>query len=59
MKPMDVPLDSWPPGWLKLECCSILNEPLYIIMTDEEKRKKKFPVTLDEMRNLIRQERAK
>ena len=59
MRPIDLPLDKWPDGWLKLECCSILNEPLFLILTDTEKRNKKYPVNRGEMIELIQQSRLK
>jgi hypothetical protein len=50
----DVPLERWPPAWLKLQIASLLGAPDYIIMTNEEKRKAGLPVSLDEMRAYIK-----
>ena len=38
------------PGWLKLEVASLYGLPEYLVMTDDEKRRAKMPVTDAEMR---------
>ena len=53
----DVPLEKWPPAWLKLEMASLLDIPGYIMMHDHEKRTAGHPVTNDEMRAFIRARR--
>jgi hypothetical protein len=50
----DVPLEEWPPGWLKLEVARLNQEPGYILMTDKEKKKLGMPVTEAEMRAFIK-----
>jgi hypothetical protein len=50
----DVPLDQWPPGWLKLQVASLMAMPEYILMHDHEKRKAGFPVSAEEMREYIK-----
>jgi len=50
----DIPLERWPPGWLKLQVASLLGEPGYILMTDKEKRGIGLPVSVEEMRAYIR-----
>jgi hypothetical protein len=48
--PENTPLSEWPSGWLKLEITSLYGMPGYLIMTDDEKRRAKMPVTDAEMR---------
>jgi hypothetical protein len=55
--PQNTPLEEWPPAWLKLEVCSLLDMPGYILWHDHEKREHGYPVTLDEMREFIRNRR--
>lgn len=55
--PKDVPLEQWTPAWLKMECASLLDIPMFIMLTDAEKRKVGYPVTKDEMRAFIRARR--
>ena len=50
----DVPLERWPPGWLKLQVASLLGEPAYILMTDKEKKSIGLPVSEEEMRAYIK-----
>jgi hypothetical protein len=50
----DVPLEQWPPGWLKLQVASLLKKPEYILMHNHEKRKAGLPVSNEEMREYIR-----
>jgi hypothetical protein len=50
----DVPLEQWPPGWLKLQVASLLGEPAYILMTDKEKKSIGLPVSEEEMRAYIK-----
>jgi hypothetical protein len=52
--PSKVALDNWSVGWLKLEVANLTKNPLYIIMTDEEKKTHNLPVTTEEMRDYIR-----
>ncbi len=52
--PNETPLEDWPESWLKLEVASLMNDPLYIIMTDLEKRAASYPVTIEEMQQYIR-----
>lgn len=58
MTPNETPLKDWHSGWLKLECASLLDEPLFIMLHDHEKREKNYPVTDDEMRAFIQKRRA-
>ena len=51
----DVPLEDWPPGWLKLQVASLLNKPDYILMTVREKEGAGLPITPDEMRKFIKE----
>jgi hypothetical protein len=51
--PLDTPIEKWPRGWLILECSSILQDPLFITMTDEEKQLKLYPVSDEQMRSLV------
>ena len=55
--PSTTPLDQWPPAWLKLECSDLLNDGMFIMLHDHEKRAKGLPVTDDEMRAFIREHR--
>jgi hypothetical protein len=48
-----VPLSKWPRGWLILEICGIINSPVYMLMTDDERRGRDLPVSDDEMRAFI------
>lgn len=57
--PQDVPIEDWSRGWLVFTCASILEEPQFLFMYDEEKRKRGWPVTMDEMRDFIRKDREK
>jgi hypothetical protein len=50
----DIPLDKWPPGWLKLQVASLMGTPDYLLMHDREKKKVGLPVTEEEMRAYIR-----
>jgi hypothetical protein len=50
----DIPLEEWPPGWLKLEVASILRSPDYIIMNNREKKDAGMPVSAEEMREFIK-----
>ena len=50
----DVPLERWPPGWLKLQVASLLGGPAYILMTDKEKKSIGLPVSEEEMRAYIK-----
>jgi hypothetical protein len=50
----DVPLEQWPPGWLKLQVASLLGEPGYILMTNKEKKDIGLPVSDEEMRAYIK-----
>jgi hypothetical protein len=54
MRIKDIPLEQWPPGWLKLQVASLMNNPDYILMHDYEKRKAKLPVSAKEMREFIK-----
>jgi hypothetical protein len=54
--PNTTPIESWPLGWLRLECCSILT-PTYLIMNDDEKRSLGYPITKEEMVELIKSKR--
>ena len=56
-RPKDVPLDQWTPGWLKMECASLLDTPGYIMMTDREKMQDGLPVSIDQMICFIRARR--
>ena len=58
-RPNNTPLKDWPPGWLKMECASILGEALFIMLHDHAKRAKGYPVTNDEMREFISASRAR
>jgi len=46
----DIPLEQWPPGWLKLQTASLLGMSDYLLMYDYEKRKAGLPVSDEEMR---------
>jgi hypothetical protein len=48
--PEDTPLPEWPSGWLRMEVANLYDLPEYLIMTDDEKRSAKMPVTDPEMR---------
>jgi hypothetical protein len=50
----DIPLDQWPPGWLKLQVASLLGTHEYILMHDCEKRSAGLPVSVEEMREYIK-----
>jgi hypothetical protein len=50
----DIPLEKWPPGWLRFQVASLMGSPDYLIMTDSEKRKAKLPISFDEMREYIK-----
>jgi hypothetical protein len=52
--PRTTALEDWPEGWLKLEVANLTKYPSYIVMTDEEKREVNYPVTVEEMRQYIR-----
>lgn len=56
--PNNTPLEEWPPAWLKLEVASMLDECMYPIMHDWEKRDRGLPVTVDEMRAYIKAHRS-
>ena len=49
----DVPLEQWPLGWLAMECASLLDDPLYIVMHEHERRSRNLPATEQEMRAFI------
>jgi hypothetical protein len=53
-RPQNTPLDEWPPAWLRMEVCNLLDNPGYILMHDHEKAAAGYPVSQDEMRDLIR-----
>jgi len=57
--PKDIPLSEWRSGWLKMEIASLYHLPEYLIMTDDEKRRAKMPVTDAEMRWTIAARRAR
>jgi len=61
-RPNDVPLKDWSPGWLKMETSRILmmhfDIQYYLVMTDQEKVKAELPVTNEEMRQFIKEQRA-
>jgi hypothetical protein len=50
----DIPLEKWPPGWLKLQVASLIGNPEYILMRDHEKRHANLPVSAEEMRAYIK-----
>lgn len=50
----DIPLEKWPPGWLKLQVASLTGSPEYLLMRDHEKRKANLPVSDEEMRAYIK-----
>jgi hypothetical protein len=50
----DIPLEKWPPGWLKFQIASLMGSPEYLLMHDHEKRKAKLPVSIEEMRKYIK-----
>jgi hypothetical protein len=50
-----IPIQEWSSGWLKLECSSLLKDAYFLILHDEEKRARGYPVTDDEMRKYIRE----
>jgi len=52
--PKNTPLAEWPSAWLKMECASLLDDAIYIIMREDEKKAHHYPVTEDEMRNYIK-----
>ena len=52
----DIPLEKWPPGWLKLQVASLMGSPDYILMQDHEKREANLPVSEEEMRQYIKAE---
>lgn len=49
----DVPLAQWPRSWLVLQVSSILEDPLYVTMSDAQRRAEGLPVSEDDMRVLI------
>lgn len=51
--PRKVPLSKWPSGWLKLEVAGIIGDPTYLLMTDQDKNGRDWPVTDAEMRVFI------
>lgn len=55
----DVPIEDWPPGWLKLEICRLTREPDYLDMSDHEKVEHGLPVTEEEMRKFVEEWRKK
>lgn len=57
--PKDMPLDQWPPGWLKMAVASLLDMPEYIMMHDHDREDRELPVTHDEMRAFIQSHRGK
>jgi hypothetical protein len=57
MYPSSTPLSKWLPGWLKLEVAHLLNKPEYLVMYDDEKRLRGYPVSEDEMRQFIYSQR--
>jgi|GEM_PF-5578507 len=46
--PQNVPLDQWTEGWLKLSAGGHTGE-LYILMTDQEKQARGWPVSREQM----------
>jgi hypothetical protein len=51
--PSTTPLERWPRGWLVLETARLLDNPQYIVMTNDEKLQASYPVTEEHMRNYI------
>ena len=51
------PLSDWRSGWLKLEVANLLRNPRYLIMTQDEKLDRDFPVSDEEMRAFIEAKR--
>lgn len=55
----NTPIDYWPLAWLRMDCAFLLDNPAFVLMHDDEKRKQRLPVTEDEMREFIKAYRAR
>lgn len=55
----DVPVEHWPPGWLKMEVCRLTRRPEYADMSEHQKVEYGLPVTVEEMRTFIAEWRRK
>lgn len=47
--PKEVPLYEWKDGWLKMTVAGYSKKPEYLVMTDQEKLNRGYPVTREEM----------
>lgn len=52
--PLDTSLEKWPQGWLVLEVARLSDEPYYLVMSNDERKKAGLPITKQEMQEYIR-----